>query len=207
MSRVFLAEEVRFRRKVVIKLRPTDSAGTINAERFEREIQLVARLQHPHILPLLTAGEADGLLYYTMPFVEGESLRERISRDGVLPTAESLHIASEVADALACAHRDGVIHRDIKPENILLSAGHAIVADFGIAKAIAVSRTRTSGPNDGASLTQVGTVTRNSRLHESQQAVGETGPRWPVRHLQSRLHAVRDLLGLSALYRGRAHPR
>jgi eukaryotic-like serine/threonine-protein kinase len=173
MSRVFLAEEVRFRRKVVIKLLPADFAGSINAERFEREIQMVARLQHPNILPLLTAGEADGLLYYTMPFVEGESLRERILRDGRLPIAESLRIASEVADALACAHRGGVVHRDIKPENILLSAGHAVVADFGIAKAIAVSRTRTPGPNDGASLTQVGTSLGTPAYMSPEQAVGE----------------------------------
>src|SRR5688500_2999974 len=114
MSRVFLAQEVRFGRKVVIKLLPADFAGTINAERFEREIQVVARLQHPNILPLLTAGEAGGFLYYTMPFVEGESLRERMLREGRLPVTDSLRVASEVADALACAHRGGVVHRDVK---------------------------------------------------------------------------------------------
>jgi serine/threonine protein kinase/cytochrome c-type biogenesis protein CcmH/NrfG len=173
MSRVFLAEEVRFRRKVAIKLLPADFAGTINAERFEREIQMVARLQHTNILPLLTAGEAGGLLYYTMPFVEGESLRERISREGRLPVAESLRIASEVADALACAHRGGLVHRDIKPENILLSAGHAVVADFGIAKAIAASRTMPTDPNDEVSLTQVGTSLGTPAYMSPEQAVGE----------------------------------
>ncbi|MDB5937298.1 MAG: protein kinase [Massilia sp.] len=172
MSRVFLAEEVRFRRKVVIKLLQADFAGTINAERFEREIQMVARLQHPNILPLLTAGEAGGLLYYTTPYVEGESLRERISREGRLPVTESLRIASEVADALVCAHRGGVVHRDIKPENILLSAGHAVVADFGIAKAIAASRTKTTGA-DGMSLTQVGTSLGTPAYMSPEQAVGE----------------------------------
>ena len=173
MSRVFLAEEVRFGRKVVIKLLPADFAGTINAERFEREIQVVARLQHPNILPLLTAGEAGGFLYYTMPFVEGESLRERIRREGRLPVTDSLRIASEVADALACAHRGGVVHRDIKPENILLSAGHAVVADFGIAKAIAASRTTTTRPSDEASLTQVGTSLGTPAYMSPEQAAGE----------------------------------
>lgn len=173
MSRVFLAEEVRFGRKVVIKLLPADFAGTINAERFEREIRVVARLQHPNILPLLTAGEAGGFLYYTMPFVEGESLRERMRREGRLPVTESLRIASEVADALACAHRGGVVHRDVKPENILLSAGHAMVADFGIAKAIAASRTTTTPPSDEASLTQIGTSLGTPAYMSPEQAVGE----------------------------------
>jgi serine/threonine protein kinase/cytochrome c-type biogenesis protein CcmH/NrfG len=173
MSRVFLAQEVRFGRKVVIKLLPADFAGTINAERFEREIQVVARLQHPNILPLLTAGEAGDFLYYTMPFVEGESLRERLRREGRLPLTDSLRIAHEVADALACAHRGGVVHRDVKPENILLSAGHAVVADFGIAKAIAASRTTTARPSDEASLTQVGTSLGTPAYMSPEQAVGE----------------------------------
>jgi serine/threonine protein kinase/tetratricopeptide (TPR) repeat protein len=173
MSRVFLAQEVRFGRKVVIKLLPADFAGTINAERFEREIQVVARLQHPNILPLLTAGEAGDFLYYTMPFVEGESLRERLRREGRLPLTDSLRIAHEVADALACAHRGGVVHRDIKPENILLSAGHAVVADFGIAKAIAASRTTSTRPSDEASLTQVGTSLGTPAYMSPEQAVGE----------------------------------
>ena len=172
MSRVFLAEETRFGRKVVIKVLPPDVSGAISAERFEREIQLVARLQHPHILPLLTAGEADGSLYYTMPFVQGESLRERIVREKRLPLEDAFRIASEVADALACAHRDGVIHRDIKPENILLSAGHAMVADFGIAKAISVSTTAVAGHNDPG-LTQLGTSLGTPAYMSPEQAAGE----------------------------------
>ena len=174
MSRVFLAEETRFGRKVVIKVLPRDVSGAISAERFEREIQLVARLQHPHILPLLTAGEADGSLYYTMPFVQGESLRERIVREKRLPLEDAFRIASEVADALACAHRDGVIHRDIKPENILLSAGHAMVADFGIAKAISVSTTAVAGRSDNPGLTQLGTSLGTPAYMSPEQAAGET---------------------------------
>ena len=173
MSRVFLAEETRFGRKVVIKVLPPDVSGAISAERFEREIQLVARLQHPHILPLLTAGEADGSLYYTMPFVQGESLRERIVREKRLPLEDAFRIASEVADALACAHRDGVIHRDIKPENILLSARHAMVADFGIAKAISVSTTAVAGRSDNPGLTQLGTSLGTPAYMSPEQAAGE----------------------------------
>jgi len=174
MSRVFLAEELRFGRKVVIKVLPPDVSGAISAERFEREIQLVARLQHPHILPLLTAGEADGSLYYTMPFVQGETLRERIVREKRLSLEDAFRIASEVADALACAHRDGVIHRDIKPENILLSAGHAMVADFGIAKAISVSTTAVAGRSDNPGLTQLGTSLGTPAYISPEQAAGET---------------------------------
>jgi serine/threonine-protein kinase len=173
MSRVFLAEELRFGRKVVIKVLPPDVSGAISAERFEREIQLVARLQHPHILPLLTAGEADGSLYYTMPFVQGESLRERIVREGRLPLEDALRIASEVADALACAHRDGVVHRDVKPENVLLSAGHAMVADFGIAKAISVSKTKVGGRGGDPGLTQLGTSLGTPAYMSPEQAAGE----------------------------------
>ena len=173
MSRVFLAEELRFGRKVVIKVLPPDVSGAISAERFEREIQLVARLQHPHILPLLTAGEADGSLYYTMPFVQGESLRERIVREGRLPLEDALRIAAEVADALACAHRDGVVHRDVKPENVLLSAGHAMVADFGIAKAISVSKTKVGGRGGDPGLTQLGTSLGTPAYMSPEQAAGE----------------------------------
>src|SRR5207247_8312487 len=110
-------------------------AATLGPERFLREIEIAAGLNHPHILPLHDSGEAGGLLYYAMPFVEGESLRDRLDREGPLPIEEALRIAREVADALGHAHGHGVVHRDIKPENILLSGGHALVADFGIARA------------------------------------------------------------------------
>ncbi|HEX9581488.1 MAG TPA: serine/threonine-protein kinase, partial [Gemmatimonadales bacterium] len=139
MSRVFLAEEVRLGRKVVIKVLPPEMAAGVSVERFEREIQLAAKLQHPHVVPLLTAGSSDDLLYYIMPFIEGESLRAKLVREGELPVAEVLRILRDVLDALAYAHRNQVVHRDIKPDNVLLSEGHALVTDFGVAKAVAES--------------------------------------------------------------------
>jgi eukaryotic-like serine/threonine-protein kinase len=136
MSRVFLAEETALGRKVVIKVLPPDLAAALSADRFRREIQLAASLQHPHIVPLLAAGDADGLLYYTMPLVEGESLRARLAREGELPVPEAIRILRDVADALSYAHRHSVVHRDIKPDNVLLSDHHALVTDFGVAKAL-----------------------------------------------------------------------
>jgi serine/threonine-protein kinase len=137
LSRVFVAEESALGRRVVIKVLSPERAGSIDVDRFVREIHLAAKLQHAHIVPILSAGEAEGMLYYTMPYVEGETLRERIARQGGgLSTAEATRILREIADALAYAHGQGVIHRDIKPENILLSAGHVAITDFGIAKAI-----------------------------------------------------------------------
>ena len=139
MSRVFVAEEIALRRLVVIKLLPPEMAAAVSEERFRREIHLVARLQHPHIVPVLSAGTANGLLYYTMPFVDGRSLRDRLTRDGALPVDDAITIMSEIAGALGYAHAQGLVHRDIKPENVLLSQGHALVTDFGIAKALSVA--------------------------------------------------------------------
>jgi tRNA A-37 threonylcarbamoyl transferase component Bud32 len=136
MSRVYLAEEVALGRRVVLKVLAPDLAHVLSAERFEREIRVAARLQHPHIVPLLAAGRAGDTLYYTMPLVEGESLRTRIDRQGELPVAEAARLVREVADALAYAHAQGVVHRDIKPDNILLSHRHAMVTDFGVARAV-----------------------------------------------------------------------
>ena len=139
MSRVFLASEKALRRRVVLKVLAPELARGVSAERFRLEIQVAASLQHPHIVPLLAAGEAGGHLYYTMPFVAGESLRARLSREGELPIAAALHILRDIARALGYAHRHGIIHRDIKPENVLLAEGEAQVADFGIAKALSAS--------------------------------------------------------------------
>ena len=139
MSRVFLAEETALGRKVVIKVLPPDMAASVNQDRFRREMQVVARLQHPHVVPLLNAGLAGELLWYSMPFVEGESLRARIARSGELPVAEAARLLREVAEALEHAHTHGVVHRDIKPDNVLLSDGHAVVTDFGVAKAVSES--------------------------------------------------------------------
>ena len=135
MATVYLAKDVKHDREVAIKVLLPDLSASIGAERFEREIKLAAKLQHPHILGLFDSGSALGLLYYVMPFVKGESLRDRIEREGQLPVEDAIGIALEVADALGHAHAQGIVHRDIKPENIMLSGGHALVADFGIARA------------------------------------------------------------------------
>jgi serine/threonine protein kinase len=139
MSRVFLAHETALGRKVVIKVLLPELAAGVSVDRFRREIQLAAQLQHPHIVPLLSAGEAEGLPYFIMPFVTGESLRARVARDGELPIAETVRILRDVVSALVFAHARGVVHRDIKPDNVLLSGGVAVVTDFGVAKAVSVS--------------------------------------------------------------------
>ena len=136
MATVYLAVDERHRRNVAIKVVRPDLAAVLGAERFLNEIRVTANLSHPHILPLHDSGVADGLLYYVMPFVVGESLRVRLNHEGVLPLPDALAIAEDVADALSYAHRQGVVHRDVKPENVLLSEGHALVTDFGIAKAV-----------------------------------------------------------------------
>src|SRR3954470_2622098 len=137
MATVYLARDLKHDRLGAVKLLRPDLAVVLGAERFLREIRLTAQLQHPHILPLLDSGEAAGFLYYVMPYIEGESLRERLSRDGQLSLDEALRVTRAVAQALDYAHRRGVIHRDIKPENILLSQGEPVVADFGVALAAA----------------------------------------------------------------------
>ena len=136
MATVYLARDLKHSRRVAIKVLHPDLAASVGAQRFLREIEIAAGLAHPHILPLHDSGSAGALLYFVMPFVEGESLRDRLERDGQLPFGDALHLAREVASALAYAHEHGVIHRDIKPENILLASGHALVADFGIARAL-----------------------------------------------------------------------
>ena len=173
MSRVFLATERRFQRNVVVKVLPPDVASAISAERFEREIQHAARLQHPHIVPLLTAGQADHLLYYTMPYIRGETLRDRLAREGRIALDDALRITSEVAGALASAHRAGVVHRDIKPENILLTDGHAMVADFGISKAISASATQAAEQHAGTGPTQLGIALGTPAYMSPEQAAGE----------------------------------
>ena len=136
MATVYLAADDRHRRNVAIKVVRPDLAAVLGAERFLHEIRVTANLSHPHILPLHDSGVADGLLYYVMPFVVGESLRARLNREGTVPLRDTLAIAEDVADALSYAHRQGGVHRDMKPENVLLSEGHALVTDFGIAKAV-----------------------------------------------------------------------
>ena len=136
MSRVFVARDTARGREIVIKVLAPELAGSVSSERFRREIELAARLQHPNIVPLLSAGEAQGLPYYTMPFVAGESLRARIHRSGELPMGDAIAVLRDLAKALAYAHGSGVVHRDIKPENVLLAPDYAVVTDFGVAKAL-----------------------------------------------------------------------
>ena len=136
MATVYLAEDIKHHRRVAVKVLSPELAAALGTERFLQEIETAARLHHPHVLPLYDSGEADGLLYFVMPFVEGESLRERLNREKQLPLEDALEIAREVADALSYTHSHGVVHRDIKPANIMLEAGHALVADFGIATAV-----------------------------------------------------------------------
>ena len=139
MATVYLAEDLKHQRKVAIKVLKPELAAVLGAERFLQEITTTAQLQHPHILPLFDSGAADGFLFYVMPYIEGETLRDRLNREKHLSVEEGVRIAREVADALDYAHRRGVIHRDIKPENILLHDGRPMVADFGIALAVSAA--------------------------------------------------------------------
>ncbi len=152
MSRVFVGTEKALGRRVVIKVLPPELTAGVNRERFRREIQFAARLQHPHIVPLLTAGQAGDILYYTMPLVEGETLRARLDREKRLPAASVVSILQDVVDALAYAHGRGLIHRDIKPENILLQRNHALVTDFGVAKAISEALPGTAATTIGIAV-------------------------------------------------------
>ncbi len=165
MATVYLAHDLKHDRDVAIKVLHPDLAAALGGERFLSEIRTTARLQHPHILPLLDSGAADGLLYYVMPYVSGETLRDRLQRERQLPIEDVLQIAREVADALGAAHALGIIHRDIKPDNILLQGGHAVVADFGIALAVQEA--------GGARMTQTGLSLGTPQYMSPEQAMGE----------------------------------
>jgi eukaryotic-like serine/threonine-protein kinase len=165
MATLYLARDLKHDRRVAIKVVRPDVALVVGGERFLREITTTAGLRHPSILPLYDSGDINGFLYYVMPFVEGESLRDRLNRDKQLPIEEALQIAAEVAGAVAYAHDRGVLHRDIKPENILLESGHAVVADFGIARAIDNA--------GGDRLTETGVIIGTPQYMSPEQSAGE----------------------------------
>jgi tetratricopeptide (TPR) repeat protein len=169
MSRVFVAQETALGRTVALKVLSPELAAGISIERFNREIQVAARLQHPHVVPVHSAGAVDGLPYYTMPFVEGESLRLRLAKDGALPIRDVTTIMRDVARALEYAHSQGVVHRDIKPDNVLMAGSSATVTDFGIAKAISASRTEVTG----GTLTSAGTSIGTPSYIAPEQASGD----------------------------------
>src|SRR5436190_16270087 len=164
MATVYLANDLRHHRQVAIKVLRPDLAAALGPERFLREIETAARLQHPHILTLHDSGDADGFLYFVMPYVEGESLRQRLVREKQLSLEDALQITGEVASALSYAHSHDVVHRDIKPENILLSGGEAVVADFGIARAITAAA--------GRNLTETGIALGTPGYMSPEQASG-----------------------------------
>jgi serine/threonine-protein kinase len=167
MATVYLARDLRHKRRVALKVLAPELSSALGATRFVREVEVAAGLAHPHLVPLFDSGEADGLLFYTMPFIDGETLRERLRREGALPVAEAVRVLREVADALAYAHDRGVVHRDLKPENVLLSRTHALVADFGVAKAIAAAT------QAGDEVTSAGLALGTPGYMAPEQALGD----------------------------------
>ena len=167
MAKVYLADDLKHERKVALKVLKPELAAVVGAERFLAEIKTTANLQHPHVLPLFDSGEADSFLFYVMPFVQGETLHDRIDREKQLPVGEAVALASKVAGALQHAHEHGVVHRDIKPGNILIQGGEPVVADFGIALAV--------GAGGGSRLTETGLSVGTPYYMSPEQATGDQG--------------------------------
>ena len=195
MSSIYLAEDTRHRRRVALKVLTPMLSAALARERFLAEIQIAASLAHPHIVALHDSGESDGLLYYVMPFIEGESLRERLSRETRLPVEQTVRIATEVADALTFAHARHIVHRDMKPENILFEAGHAVICDFGIARAVQMS--------SEDRLTDTGVLIGTPSYMSPEQAAGERAidPRSDIYSLAC---VVYEMLTGSPPYTGKA---
>ena len=187
MATVYLVVDIKHSRKVALKVLKPELAAIVGAERFLSEIQVTANLTHPHILPLHDSGEADGFLFYVMPYIAGESLRDRIDREKQLPVDEAVRIASAVGNALEHAHRNKVIHRDIKPANILLQDGEPVVADFGIALGRGSSSRKPPYPDRPEC--------RHALLHEPGTSHRRPGGGTVHRHLRPRIRAVRDAGG------------
>ena len=166
MGAVYLARDIKHDRPVAIKVLHPEFAQSLGSERFLREVAVTAKLSHPHVLPLYDSGDADGFLYYVMPLIEGEDLGERIAREKQLPIKDTVHIAKEVAEAIGYAHSMGLVHRDIKPGNIMLSGGHAIVVDFGIARAVDAAA-------DGDKITQTGMSVGTPSYMAPEQAMAD----------------------------------
>ena len=165
MATVYLARDLKHDRQVALKVLRPELAATLGPDRFPREIRIVAKLQHPHVLPLHDSGESSGFLYYVMPYVEGESLRARLTREGQMPVHDAVRVLREVVDALAYAHGQGILHRDIKPDNVMLSGRHAMVMDFGVAKAVSDA--------GGEKLTTVGVAVGTPTYMSPEQATGD----------------------------------
>ena len=184
MATVYLARDLRHNRPVAVKVLKPELAAVVGAERFLAEIETTANLQHPHILPLFDSGEADGFLFYVMPYVEGETLRDRIDREGQLPVAEAVGMTTSIANALETAHEKGIVHRDIKPANILLSRGEPLVADFGIALAVHAG--------GGGRMTETGLSLGTPYYMSPEQATGDqaVGPASDIYALGSVLYEM-----------------
>jgi serine/threonine-protein kinase len=183
MAIVWLAQDLKLSREVAVKVLLGELAFALGPERFRREIDVVSRLSHPNVLPIDDYGEFEGQMYYVMPFITGETIHKRLERERQLNVQDAVKIAFQVASALDYAHRQGIVHRDIKPENILLQDGEALVADFGIARAI----TEAAAPSSRARASR-----RHADVHEPRAGDGRSGDRRPERHLQLGLRAVRD---------------
>ncbi|MEJ2240306.1 MAG: serine/threonine-protein kinase, partial [Gemmatimonadales bacterium] len=166
MATVYLAEDVKHHRQVAVKVLRPELTASIAVDRFLREVEIAAKLAHPHVLPLYDSGKANGFLYYVMPYVSGGSLRDRLNNERQLPVEDALQITKEVAEALDHAHSQGIVHRDIKPENIMFEGGHAIVADFGVARAVSQA--------GGERLTETGIAVGTPHYMSPEQASGES---------------------------------